>query len=193
MGAWVISFAGFAALYGALGCLIILGLSQAIGRFVGWRSLPFLFVTLTFVMLTQHPFPDPATLSCPVATAVPQLAPFQARAAISTLIEQDAPWLAWAQNRIIAATAMNFFICFGIGLCLPASLRPLPRAALFGAALTSLVELSQLSGIAGLYPCAYRQFNVDDLLMNFLGVLSGAFCIGIWALLRPNQSKSGEI
>ena len=191
MGAWVISFGGFAAVYAAIGCLIILGVSQVLGRFVGWRTLPFLFVTLSFVMLTHHPFPNPQTLNCPVPTAVPNLVLFKALPKAMALFEQGAPMIEWAKSRIIAATVMNFFICFIIGLCLPRPLRPLPRAALFGAALTALIELSQLSGIAGIYPCAYRQFNVDDLLMNFLGVLAGALCI--WAFFRPNPSKSAKI
>lgn len=41
--------------------------------------------------------------------------------------------------------------------------------------LTSLViELTQLTGVWGLFACSYRQFNVDDLLANTVGALLGA-------------------
>jgi glycopeptide antibiotics resistance protein len=33
--------------------------------------------------------------------------------------------------------------------------------------------VAQLTGIWGLYPCAYRQFNVDDLMLNAIGVVVG--------------------
>jgi hypothetical protein len=44
----------------------------ALGRFAGLtalaRALPTLFPILFFVVLTQHPLPDPETLDCPVST-----------------------------------------------------------------------------------------------------------------------------
>ena len=101
---------------------------------------------------------------------------------MAELIQTDAAWIDWVKSRTIAATVMNFVICFVIGLCLPASLATPKRAALFGAALTCGIELSQLTGIWGIYPCAYRQFNVDDLLMNFTGVCLGAVVIRKWRI-----------
>lgn len=38
------------------------------------------------------------------------------------------------------------------------------------------IECSQLTGFWGLYPCAYRHFDVDDLMTNTLGAILG------WAL-----------
>lgn len=48
----------------------------------------------------------------------------------------------------------------------------------FGASL--LVELTQLTGVWGLYPCAYRLFDVDDLLANTIGATLG--WLGAWAV-----------
>jgi len=175
MGTWVISFAGLATVYAALGCLVFALIARLLGKKPGWQNLLFVFVTLTFVMLTQHPFPAPGTLSCPVPTATPQLIPLRVVSLTIGFANDGATGMQWLQNRLLAATAMNFFICFVIGLCLPAPWAPPLRAALFGAALTSVVELTQLTGVWGIYPCAYRQFNVDDLLMNFAGVCAGAY------------------
>ena len=36
-----------------------------------------------------------------------------------------------------------------------------------------LIEVTQLTGIFGLYPCAYRFFEVDDLITNTTGTLLG--------------------
>lgn len=40
-------------------------------------------------------------------------------------------------------------------------------------ALSLLIELTQLTGVWGLYPCSYRLFDVDDLLTNTLGAALG--------------------
>ncbi|RKT81959.1 Glycopeptide antibiotics resistance protein [Saccharopolyspora antimicrobica] len=44
-----------------------------------------------------------------------------------------------------------------------------------GLGVSLLIELTQVTGIWFLYPCAYRLFDVDDLMANGLGALLGAF------------------
>ena len=43
-----------------------------------------------------------------------------------------------------------------------------------GLAVSLLIEVTQFTGVWGVYPCAYRLFDVDDLLTNTLGALLGA-------------------
>ncbi len=43
-----------------------------------------------------------------------------------------------------------------------------------GFAVSLMIEVTQLTGVWGVYPCAYRLFDVDDLLTNTLGALLGA-------------------
>jgi hypothetical protein len=173
MGTWVVGFAGRALLY-ALGLsLAILLAARLLGRFPGWRVLPLLFATLTFVFLTQHPFPAPGDLDCPVPSAAPQLHLFDFRATFARLHDRGAGPLEWLRNRTVAATVMNFLVCGVIGAVLARHTGRLAVALWFGAGLTLAVELTQLTGIWGLYPCAYRQFNVDDLMLNALGVVVG--------------------
>lgn len=184
MGTWVISFVGFAALYGTALSLVLLGALALAGRFPGWRVLPLLVLTLSFVFLTMHPFPDPDTLICPVPTATPQLMPGGFFQIAPILRGVDASLREWLTNLTIVATAMNFVVCLFIGLAFARLTPGLGKAALFGAGLTLFVELTQLTGLWGIYPCAYRQFNVDDLIMNLLGVLVGA------ALFRRVRNRS---
>jgi glycopeptide antibiotics resistance protein len=47
-------------------------------------------------------------------------------------------------------------------------------ATLVGAAVSLLVELTQRTGVWGVYDCAYRLFDVDDLLVNTLGATLGS-------------------
>ena len=60
-----------------------------------------------------------------------------------------------------------------VGLALAPVFQQSGAVLLFAAALTGFVEISQLTGIFGLYDCPYRQFDVDDLILNFSGVAAG--------------------
>jgi uncharacterized RDD family membrane protein YckC len=44
-------------------------------------------------------------------------------------------------------------------------------------------EVTQLTGIYGLYPCAYRTFDVDDLILNTVGSLVGYLIVPLLAFL----------
>lgn len=173
MGIWVLGFAGLAMLYAGLVSLVLLLTAKILGRFPGWRILPFLFTTLAFVFLTQHPFPALGHLDCPVPTARAQLRPLQFLTTFSRLYDQGAGIAEWLRNRTVAATVMNFVVCAVIGLTLVRHTARLSVAMLFGVGLTLTVELTQLTGLWGLYACAYRQFNLDDIILNALGVVVG--------------------
>lgn len=59
-----------------------------------------------------------------------------------------------------------------------------------GAAVSLLIELTQLSGIWWIFPCPYRLFDVDDLTANTTGALLGALA-GPLLRLVPGQRVSG--
>lgn len=168
------AFVGLALVYGVSTGIAVSGVLWLSRYRQPWRLLPFLCVTLTFVFMTQHPFPSPGSLHCPVPTAAPQLHPMKFLETFWRLGRHGAAFGEYLTNHLLLASAMNFFICSAIGLTLVRLVRTWAGIALFGALLTLSIELTQLTGIWGLYPCAYRQFNVDDLLLNLLGVLAGA-------------------
>lgn len=160
-------------LYAAVTSLTILLVVWILRRSVVWRALPLLFTTLVFVFMTQHPFPAMGQMQCPVASATPQLHVFQFWKVFSQLMESNATFSEWAFNRTVAATVMNFVVCFVIGIVLAWYVNRFYAAVAFGSIMTLTVELTQLTGLWGIYPCAYRQFNVDDLILNLLGVVCG--------------------
>jgi glycopeptide antibiotics resistance protein len=63
--------------------------------------------------------------------------------------------------------------------------RGLVVTTVLGLALSLAIETTQLSGVWGLYHCAYRVFDVDDLLVN----TTGAFVGGVlaWLLLHRHR------
>lgn len=67
--------------------------------------------------------------------------------------------------------------------------RNLLIVAVIALAVSLFIELSQLTGLWGIYPCAYRIFDVDDLLVNTLGGIAGASIAILWVSIRPRQEK----
>ncbi|MER6143569.1 VanZ family protein [Streptomyces sparsogenes] len=84
------------------------------------------------------------------------------------------------QNPAVAGTLFNLLLLLPLGVFLRYHFRrgPAATAALgFGASL--FFELTQWSGVWGLYACPYRLFDVDDLIVNTSGALLG------WVLAGP--------
>lgn len=52
---------------------------------------------------------------------------------------------------------------------------------------TCLIETAQLTGLFGIYPYAYRTFEVDDIIFNTLGGVLGWFCARLFARALPQQ------
>lgn len=183
---WLVKFVGLAAVYAGIVTFAVLTIARK-GRWIeNWRSAPLLLTTLFFIFLTQHPFPAPAHLECPVPSAEPQLRLLRFWDTVITLYQNGTGMTGWLGNKTIIATVMNFLVCVAIGAALTRHATMIWIAVAFGTALTLLVELTQLTAFWGLYPCAYRQFNVDDLLLNALGTVTGF--VAIRALRKRNIS-----
>ncbi len=59
--------------------------------------------------------------------------------------------------------------------------------------LSLFFELSQLTGLYGLYPKAYRIFDVDDLITNTFGALFGCLVTPIFSLFMPSRDKIDDL
>ncbi len=60
---------------------------------------------------------------------------------------------------------------------------------LLGAGTSLLIELTQLTGLWFIYPCAFRTADVDDLMTNTLGTILGAILapVLLWWMPRAHQ------
>ena len=58
--------------------------------------------------------------------------------------------------------------------------------------LSLFFELTQLSGLYGIYPRPYRLFDVDDLLINTTGGLFGYFITPLFTLFLPTRDELEE-
>ncbi|MDR1431003.1 MAG: VanZ family protein [Propionibacteriaceae bacterium] len=63
-------------------------------------------------------------------------------------------------------------------------------ATALGLLISTIIEVTQLTGNFGIFPCAYRFFDVDDLSMNTLGALLGSLAIIPFARLFQQKQAS---
>lgn len=61
----------------------------------------------------------------------------------------------------------------------------LPAATILALVVSCLIETAQLTGLFGIYPYAYRTFEVDDIIFNTLGGVLGWFCAKLFARALP--------
>lgn len=132
---------------------------------------------------TLIPLPDPDSLRC----AGTNLRPF----AFVDDIRQaaaEAGRLSW-RNRPLLQAGFNVVLFLPLGYFLRRlARRGIVVATLAGFGISALIELTQRTGLWGLYHCAYRVFDVDDLLLNTAGAFLGSL-LAVPAVLIARRSR----
>ncbi|MDR1852857.1 MAG: VanZ family protein [Propionibacteriaceae bacterium] len=82
------------------------------------------------------------------------------------------------RNKALFQVLMNIvlFLPFGAFLRILFK-RGVVVATVLGGLVSLIIETSQLTGLWGIYDCAYRTFDVDDLILNTFGALLGSLMI----------------
>ncbi|MBB3157436.1 glycopeptide antibiotics resistance protein [Microbacterium proteolyticum] len=76
---------------------------------------------------------------------------------------------------VVLQVALNVLLFVPLGFFLRVlGGRGILIAGLVGLATSGIIETTQLTGVWGLFPCAYRVFDVDDLIANTSGALLGS-------------------
>ena len=122
---------------------------------------------IALACFTLYPMPENPTAYCAAHHLKPQLNPLEFIHDIQT-----------DGMTGVMQLAMNVVFFLPLGYFMKRAFRWKFAAALPTMLLTSLlIETTQLTGIWGIYPCAYRLFDVDDLITNTLGGILG-YAIG---------------
>lgn len=136
---------------------------------------------LGLLAFTMYPLPDDPAQYCATHSLMPQLDIFK--------FIQD------AQTGLdgILQLVMNviFFLPMGYMLCRWARWK-FWIAAIFSFGCSLFIETTQLTGVWGFYPCAYRQFDVDDMLTNTLGALIGYGIAAIMNHFWPRRHREED-
>ncbi|HET9140814.1 VanZ family protein [Actinophytocola sp.] len=168
------------------------------GRAGGWTTVViygFLFYLLAAAMQTVIPLPSNPSAYCATRTyaSTPQLQPFYFIDVVSTRARGDWSLAGILHNPPLWSTALNVVLLLPLGFFLRyvARTRFLAAAAIgFGVSL--LFELTQLTGNWFIYPCAYRLFSVDDLILNTAGAVLGWLLAGPVGRLLPAVEPERE-
>jgi glycopeptide antibiotics resistance protein len=125
-------------------------------------------VAVYFVALWSYtlvPMPTPSSLHCVGVNLNP--AQF-----IDDIAADPRPL--W-RNRALLQVVFNVVLFVPMGFLLRVlARRGIVVAAILGLLTSAAIEFTQLTGVWGLYECAYRVFDVDDLLANTLGATVGS-------------------
>ncbi|MFV0978169.1 VanZ family protein [Latilactobacillus sakei] len=150
------------------------------GALTFWRSLviySFIFYLLAAYCLIILPLP-PKSVVAHLTTPRYNLVPFTfVREFINTthwVWNQPATYLATLKQAATIQPLFNIVLTIPFGVYLRYFFRTsFKQTLLLSFGLTLFFELTQLSGLYGIYPRPYRLFDVDDLLLNTGGGLIG--------------------
>ncbi len=157
------------------------------GRFSGWPAV-LSILTLGYlcglVAFTMFPLPDADTGFCGLREEISywQLVPLHSLSDIVDVVRVEGV-VGTLTSTVFLQVALNVVLLVPLGMLLAHRYR---RSFGFtvgvGLGVSLLIELTQGTGVWGVYGCPYRLADVDDLLTNTVGVALG------WALGRTLDS-----
>ncbi len=144
--------------------------------------------TTALLTYTWLPLPDRDTLDCSVAPAA-QVEPFAFVGDIARALERvGLPEGLWSFTVLQVVLNVLLFVPWGV-VVRQFLHRGLLVTTLSGLAASVVIETAQLTGLYGIYPCAYRTFDVDDVLTNTLGALVGGLVAPLLLAWMPRARE----
>lgn len=145
-----------------------------------WKTFlvfSFIFYLLCAYFMVILPLPADRGIVVPGAQH-PQLVPFRFMSAFTSGAPLDpaspASWLAFLRRPDVYTVYFNVLLTVPFGVYLRYLFhRRWWQALIMGFALTAFFEISQLTGLFGIYEHPYRLFDVDDLITNTTGAMLG--------------------
>jgi len=169
-----------------------LGIARARGRrppdwLLGWSALVIYLVILWVYALA--PAPEIGAVAC----RAPNLITFP------NLLGVDRGPHGLMSDPSFQELVLNVALFVPLGTLLGLFFRRgIPSTILIGFLVSLTGELVQLTGSLGLYPCAYRQFSTEDVLLNTVGTGLGALVVWLarhrpWgpAWIDPESGRAG--
>ncbi|MEE1295574.1 MAG: VanZ family protein [Bifidobacterium sp.] len=136
---------------------------------------------LGLLAFTLYPMPDHPALFCATHHYGPQLN-----------ILEIIPDLEGGLYSVLQVL-MNVVFFMPMGYMLRRWARwPFWVSTLFALGCSVFIETSQLTGFWGVYPCAYRHFDVDDMLTNTVGAMCGYGVAVLVGRVWPVRERGGE-
>ena len=158
-----------------------------------WVSASFLLFLICAWALVLMPFPDLDSSICRLRHVNAQLVPFQSVSDVIRIAEKQGTGLAglW-RNSAFVVRVFNVLLLLPLGVYLRRWWRKgLALTTLIAFGLSLAFEITQWTGVWGLYRCAYRTFDVDDLIANTGGAALGWLLAPLFVFI-PTRRESDE-
>lgn len=153
----------------------------------------FILYLLTAYFLVILPLPSKEEVLM-MPTKVPQLIPFTFIGDFIEVFKETSGVLSFLKSPIVYTTLFNIAITIPFGIYLRYYFKKKWYTTIIYTFLLSLYfEITQLTGLYGLYPKAYRLFDVDDLIINTLGGLIGYLITPIVTIFLPDRDKIDKL
>lgn len=153
----------------------------------------FILYLLTAYFLVILPLPSKEEVLM-IPTKIPQLIPFDFVGDFVETFKKTSGVLSFLKSPIVYITLFNIAITIPFGIYLRYYFKKKWYTTIIYTFLLSLYfEITQLTGLYGLYPKAYRLFDVDDLIINTLGGLIGYLITPIVTIFLPNRDEIDKI
>jgi glycopeptide antibiotics resistance protein len=169
------------------------------GRFAGWPAAITLF-TLAYVCglvaFTMFPLPTADTGFCSLRDEISywQLVPFASIGDVLDVVRSEGLASALSSG-VFLQVALNVLLLVPFGMLLAhVYRRSLGFTVVAGLGVSLLIELTQGTGVWGLFGCPYRLADVDDLLTNTTGAALGwliGTLLGRW-LPDPHPDRAPD-
>lgn len=166
----------FAALFIAATGIFLLAVQYHKHGRLSWRrtitSMTVVIYVFGLFSYTMLPLPSTRDAYCRPGVAETQLVPFR--------FLEDFGQALQAGERAFLTSFSLWQVLFNVVLFIPVGILAVRWAraniltgTLIGAGLSLVIEATQLTGIWGIYTCAYRVADVDDLMVNTTGAFIG--------------------
>ena len=153
----------------------------------------FILYLLTAYFLVILPLPSKEEVLA-MPTKLPQLIPFTFIGDFIDAFKEASGVLSFLKSPIVYTTLFNIAITIPFGIYLRYYFKKKWYTTIIYTFLLSLYfEITQLTGLYGLYPKAYRLFDVDDLIVNTLGGLIGYIITPIVTIFLPDRDEIDRI
>ncbi len=153
----------------------------------------FILYLLTAYFLVILPLPSKEEVLM-MPTKIPQLIPFTFIGDFIEAFKETSGVLSFLKSPIVYTTLFNIAITIPFGVYLRYYFKKKWYTTIIYTFLLSLYfEITQLTGLYGLYPKAYRLFDVDDLIINTLGGLIGYLITPIVTIFLPDRDKIDKL
>ncbi|RDU24638.1 VanZ family protein [Anaerosacchariphilus polymeriproducens] len=106
------------------------------------------------------------------------------------VLSQPSTWLKSLSTKSFYTVAFNFVLTMPFGVYLKKYFKcSIFKTIMFGFLLSFFYEMTQYTGLYGIYPKAYRFPDVDDLIVNTLGAAGGFYLTNRIERFLPNMDR----